>query len=106
MRRLTHHSNRFYLALEKLWICSSKKSPACRNLAMPAIEGALRIKRLGRYILWFGSAAMLLLWLVAALGNRGRVEAFREVLAFVLLPVAAGGAIWTVGWILEGFFRP
>ena len=64
-------------------------------------EGARRIKIVGQFIILIGCTVVVFLWLsfFVARGSFGLVE-----LAVMLItPVALGGLVWAVGWVVEGF---
>lgn len=77
---------------------------------MAAVEGALRIKRVGRTITLIGI-------LIALVGMVGIVVmrilpygvdvpgVAALVVYFGLFPAFLGGAMWAAGWIVEGFVQ-
>jgi hypothetical protein len=78
------------------------------------MEGARRIKRVGLIVMVVGSFVAVILWIIALLWQMGppnnspfRLGAVLASLLFALfVPLFFGGALWTLGWILEGFLRP
>jgi hypothetical protein len=72
---------------------------------MAGAEGAIRIKRVGKFLLLGGLASFVL-------GTFAPILPPIPGLGFLLLgylgilPMIAGGCLWVSGWILEGFIAP
>ncbi len=73
---------------------------------MAAVEGARRIRQLGKFVLVVGSLCAFTLWVVAEATGKTKVGPLEQLIAFLFLPLFFGGILWLVGWILEGFLKP
>jgi hypothetical protein len=77
---------------------------------MAAHEGARRIKLIGKLFIAIGSFLGLAWWFVGHSpsgfdpGNPSG-NPYGELVGLMLLPFPVGGAIWVLGWIVEGFFK-
>jgi hypothetical protein len=83
------------------------------GVRMANVEGALRMKRAGKFLILGGVGSMLLAGLVvvvivllpASSFNPGMVIVLVLVYLGLLLEVA-GAVLWILGWIVEGFLLP
>jgi hypothetical protein len=77
---------------------------------MASVEGAVRIKRVGKFFLFGGLAFVVLgaitLLLHGLLPTALSQLGFLLLIYFGILPMILGGSLWAGGWILEGFLVP
>lgn len=64
-------------------------------------EGLCRIHLLGKRIMLFGTLAVIGLWLLAYVLNRG--GSLLELLMLATGMVVCGATLWIIAWIVEGF---
>ena len=71
---------------------------------MASQEGAHRIKTVGKFIILIGCTIAVVVWLsfFGIHGSFGLVE----LVIMLITPVAFGGVVWALGWILEGYNQP
>lgn len=70
---------------------------------MAVVEGARRVRRLGTCIAIFGSVLMFLIWAAGVYQNK---VGGGELVLMLAAPLALGGVIRIVAWLLEGFLLP
>lgn len=68
---------------------------------MNTLEGMHRIHLLAKRIMLFGSLVGTALWILMYVlrGGGGLMDLF----ILVAAPLACGGILWVIAWILEGF---
>lgn len=71
---------------------------------MSAEEGLRRIKAIGRGVMLYGGLAGLSLWAIGLFILRR--AALAELFVLIGVPLLAGGVLWVVAYIVEGFLRP
>jgi hypothetical protein len=71
---------------------------------MASQEGAQRIKWVGKFILLIGCTIDVLVWLFL-FSTMGSASLFYLAL-MLITPVAFGGLVYALGWILEGYSLP
>jgi len=64
-------------------------------------EGTLRIYKLGKRFMLFGSLAGVALWVLTYMLNGG--GALGELFILIALPLACGATLCLIAWIVEGF---
>jgi hypothetical protein len=64
-------------------------------------EGLRRIHLLGKRIMLFGTVAVIALWLLGYVVNRG--GSLLELLMLATLTLLCGAILWIIAWIVEGF---
>ena len=72
---------------------------------MASQEGAHRIKIVGKFIILIGCTLDVLIWMFLFGGRAGAAGLFYLAL-MLITPVAFGGIVWALGWILEGYKQP
>lgn len=70
---------------------------------MAVVEGARRVRQLGTCIAIFGSVLMFLIWAAGVYQNKVGAG---ELVLMLAAPLALGGVIRIVAWLLEGFLLP
>jgi hypothetical protein len=70
-------------------------------IAMYRNEGTLRIRVLSKRLMLFGSLAGMALWVLMFTLNGG--GSLPELFILIAGPLACGGTLWLVAWIVEGF---
>ena len=70
---------------------------------MASQEGARRIKTVGKLIILISCSIAVIAWLL--IFNTRSVELLWLV-SLLITPVAFGGLVYALGWILEGYSQP
>ncbi len=80
--------------------------PGVQSGARPVIrmyrnEGTLRIYKLGKRLMLFGSLASVALWVLMSILQGG--GALGELFILIAAPLACGATLCLIAWIVEGF---
>ena len=84
---------------------------------MARVEGAVRMKRVGKFLVFGGLTSIILSVLTQFVVHMLPIQPYHppvflpaiSAIAFFYLgifPMIAGGALWVGGWIVEGFLTP
>ena len=75
---------------------------------MASVEGAIRMKNLGKTLLLCGFVSILFGVIIQLLLRPPRELFIVPIMVTYLgiVPVIIGVTLWTSGWIVEGFFDP
>jgi hypothetical protein len=85
--------------------------------SMASIEGAVRMKRVGKILILCGLSSAVLGAITLFLGYLQRAQPYHPPVILLglgtmalfylgILPMIAGGALWVGGWVAEGFLAP
>ena len=78
---------------------------------MARVEGALRMKRVGKFMILAGLASLFIgaitLVLCSMMGQHDYIKIALVMMIYLgVFPMIAGGGLWVSGWIVEGFLNP
>ena len=64
-------------------------------------QGTLRMHKLGKRLMLFGSLAAIALWALMYVPNGG--GGLLDLYILIAIPLACGATLWLIAWIVEGF---
>ncbi len=64
-------------------------------------QGTLRINKLGKRLMLFGSLAAIAFWVLMYILNGG--GGLLDLYILIALPLGCGATLWLIAWIVEGF---